>query len=184
MTIAEFWTAQRFSYLVTYSFNRGPKLAALHEDTVVAIAQTKLAMQQAPFRGQQKLESQLRKLQEDIRSSIYNKKLSINALETNSTAERIAVVRQNTLIANQLSDIFRSSTGEAVFFMCSPIYRDAIVFYDEQHAPLAVLNICLECLFMEASNSGVVKADIPTYEALQQLLVQLGHPIESPEVYW
>jgi len=181
MTIAEFWKAQEFSYLTTYSFNRGLKLAALHGDTAVAVAQTKLALQQAPFRDQRKLEYQLRKLQGDIRSSIYNKKLGINTLETNPTAERVAVIKRNTLIAKQLGNIFQSSVGEADFFMCPPIYRDAIVFYNERDIPLTVLNICLECSFMETNSGVVVEADMPAYEALRELLIQLGHPIESVE---
>jgi len=61
--------------------------------------------------------------------------------------------------------------------MCPPIYRDALVFYDEQDKQLGVLNICLECLLMETDSGMLVKADPPTYEALHELLIQLGHPI-------
>ena len=181
MTIAEFWNAQRFSYLVTYSFNRGPRLASLHETTITAIKKIKEELQHAPFRDQQKLEYQLRQLKEAIRSSTYNKKLTSGSNKFDSTAERIAVVEKDSAVATQLSNIVHSSTGDAIFFMCPSIYRDALVFYDEHNRPVSVLNICLECSFMETNSGIVVKANMSTYEALYRLLIQLGHPIENDE---
>lgn len=175
MTAAEFWNAQEFAYLVTYSFNRGPKLAALHETTMAAIEQTKQDLQQAPFRDQRRLENQLRKLQEAIRSSTYTKKLA----NSHNTAERIALISQNSSLATQLGSVFSSSTEEAVFFMCPPIYRDALVFCDKHDKQLSVLNICFECLYMETDSGMLVEAGPPTYEALCELLIQLGHPISN-----
>lgn len=61
--------------------------------------------------------------------------------------------------------------------MCPPIYRDALVFYDEQDKQLGVLNICFECLDMEMDSGVLVEADQPAYEVLRELLIQLGHPI-------
>jgi hypothetical protein len=95
-----------------------------------------------------------------------------------STAEQIAVIEQNSALAEQLSQLFQRAGGEVLYAMCMPVFRDALVFYDAQGQLLRVLHICFECLYMEASDKLNVEADAVFYSQLRKLLIQLGHPIE------
>ncbi len=73
-----------------------------------------------------------------------------------------------TLIANDVSN-----------WMCSPVYRDAIVFYKSSGEIISVLNICLSREAMALDSSNQVTADSTTYEMLRQLFKEVGHPVES-----
>ena len=179
MTASQFWQLQQFSYLETYSFNRGPKLAALHAATTAAIDQTRLALQTAPFRDQRKLYHQLRALQGKIDHLILEKPLTDKSGAFDATADKIALVRQASAPAQRLRAVFEQPANQVAHFMCLPIYRDALAFYDEQGRLLGVLNICLECLAMRTETGLRLTADVAAYEALQLLLSELGHPIEE-----
>lgn len=178
MTTAEFWDQQQFSYIVTYSFNRGPKLLALHADTVAAIEQTKQELQQAPFRDQRKLAYQLRILKASITGD-YQKTLTNEQLMFDVTAELIATIQTSTSNAAALADLLCAPVVNQYDWMCAPIYRDALAFYNTQDELISVLNICFECDTMLTDTGKEVQADESTYQALRQLLAQLGHPIET-----
>lgn len=64
-------------------------------------------------------------------------------------------------------------------WMCAPIYRDAIVFYNKDREVVSALNICFECLYME-NNMGInIEADERTYDLLKSFLISKGHAIRS-----
>jgi hypothetical protein len=179
MTAGRFWELQQFSYIETYSFNRGAKLADLHAATTAVIEQIKLEMATAPFRDQRKLGYQLRTLQGEIAHLITEKPLTNKQGIFDATAERIALVKQDSAAAQRLRAIFEKPAKQVVHFMCLPIYRDALAFYGAQGQLLRVLNICFECLAMRTESGLTVEADIVAYEELQQLFNELGHPIEG-----
>lgn len=62
-------------------------------------------------------------------------------------------------------------------WMCVPIYRDAIVFYDKKKEMVSALNICFECSYMETDKQININADERTYELLKSLLNSKGHHI-------
>jgi hypothetical protein len=179
MTASRFWELQQFSYLETYSFNRGPKLAALHAATTAAVEQTRQEIQTAPYRDQRKLAYRLRTLQGEITHSITGKLLTDKGAVFDVTADKIALVRQASATAQRLATILEQPATQVVHFMCLPIYRDALAFYNEQGHLMRVLNICFECLAMRTDNGVMVQADLATYEELGKLLYELGHPIEE-----
>lgn len=179
MTTSRFWELQQFSYLETYSFNRGPKLAALYAATTAAIDQTKLALQTAPFRDQRKLDHQLRALRGDIDYLITEKPLTDRSGAFDATADKIALVQQDSATAQRLRAVFEQPAKKVVHSMCLPIYRDALAFYDAQGRRLRVLNICFECLVMRTDTGFRLAADVAVYEQLQLLLSELGHPMEE-----
>ncbi|MFD1872129.1 hypothetical protein [Hymenobacter bucti] len=182
MTIAEFWNNQKFSYLTTYSFNRAPNLAVLHRVIDITIKELGQSVSLANFLQQFKLKRQLAALEQQAQMGIHQKRLITKQGVIDSTADRIALIKSDSLEAKQLGTIARALPSETDYAAgCIPVYRDALAFYNEQGQLLRVLNICFECLYMEASDGVMVKADPPTYEALREVLSQLGHPIESVE---
>ncbi len=68
-------------------------------------------------------------------------------------------------------------------WMCWPVYRDAIVFYNESDQVIAILNVCFSCNHMADGGFAPVYADDKAYDQLKQFFIDLGHQIESnPEV--
>ena len=179
MTIAEFWNAQRFHYLTTYSFNRGPILSALRDAIAKDIEELRQSVSPSRFIQQLKLKRQLTEIENQLSMGVYRKRLTTGQLIIDSTADRIALIKPDSIEGKQLDAVFRAPPREVVYAACPPTYRDALAFYDEQGNLLRVLNICFGCLYMEADNGLAVEADIHTYEALRNLLITLGHPIED-----
>ncbi|MVN75036.1 hypothetical protein GO988_01715 [Hymenobacter sp. HMF4947] len=166
MTASEFWDQQDFSYLVTYSFNRGPKRTEL-------IQQTKRELQIARFMRRPKLLQRLQSLE------AANSTLIEEGAVFHSTATVIAQINSSSIEAQQVKTIFRNSAAQQFYAGCIPIYRDALVFYSEQGEMLGVLNICFECFYMKTDVGLYLEADVNTYQALRGFLTQLGHPIED-----
>ncbi len=63
--------------------------------------------------------------------------------------------------------------------MCIPIYRDAILFYNENNEVVNILNICFSCEYMQNLNQEFIDADESVYESLKILLMKFGHKIIS-----
>jgi hypothetical protein len=181
MTIAEFWSAQEFSYIATYSFNRSANLVALHE----AIDSVKEKLEQSvlsfDFTQQLKLKRQLAELERQAQTSPHAKRLINQQRVIDGNANLIALLKHESLEVSRLTAIAETEPSEADYAAgCIPVYRDALVFYNEQGQLLQALNICFECLHMEANNQEV-KANTVVYEMLREFLAQLGHPIENTE---
>lgn len=179
ITAAEFWAQQSFHRIVTYSFNRGPKLTAIYsaaDQVLIDMA----ALPSTAYLQQFKLKRQLRELQAEKELGAYRRRL-VNAQGVfDRTAEQIATVESNSSAVEKLRRVFQSEMGgEVAYAMCMPIFRDALAFYDEQGQLLRVLNICFECLYMETNDKLSVEAGMAVYKDLHGLFVQLGHPIES-----
>jgi hypothetical protein len=166
MTARAFWEQQDFSYLVTYSFNRGVKLVELLERTTQAL-------RTARFMQQPALQRQLESLTRG------NYLLTEGLSAVHSTATQIAQLSHDSVEAQQIASAFGRSTAPLVASGCGPVYRDALAFYGKQHELLSVLNICFECQYMQTEAGLLIEADTATYNLLRQLLQQLGHPISE-----
>ena len=81
--------------------------------------------------------------------------------------------------AKELIKIFKTKTQNIPSWMCAPVYRDAIVFYNKENAIIDVLNICFSCEFIQNSNKDFIDADESVYRNLKKLLMEFGHKISS-----
>ncbi len=177
MTTAEFWDQQQFSYLVTYSFNRGPKLAALREASKVLFRQTRQELLTASL-------EQLPEIRNELRNLEQNNGLEMMALTTDAnafqiTATPIATIKAGALETAAFADLLKTPIINQFHWMCWPTYRDALAFYSAQDELISVLNICFGCDNMLTDTGEAVQADVTTYKALLKLLKQLSHPIET-----
>jgi hypothetical protein len=79
----------------------------------------------------------------------------------------------------KIISILKTDAVDVPQWMCAPVYRDAVVFYDEDNKILSVLNICFSCENMATEPFHMVNADVSTYSMLKALFIALGHQIES-----
>jgi hypothetical protein len=166
MLLSGFWARQRFSYLVTYSFQRGPKLAAL---------KTQLAqeLETARYMRRAAIQQQIESLESPSRTLTQG----LGPIDPTATVgARLAV---DSAAVQQLAQVVRRASEPEYYAMCPPIYRDALAFYNEADELVNVLNICFECCFMLTAQQEPVEADMATYDFLRTFLLQAGHPIEG-----
>ena len=166
MLLSDFWAQQRFSYLVTYSFQRGPELAALK----MQLAQE---LETARYMRRAAVQQQIDSLES------YSKTLTQGLGAIDPTATVGARMAADSAEVQQLAHAVQRTGQQEFFAMCPPIYRDALAFYNEADKLVSVLNICFECRFMLTNQQVHVEADMATYDALRTFLLQAGHPLEA-----
>lgn len=166
MLLSDFWTRQCFSYLVTYSFQRGPELTALKKQLTQEMSSARYMQRLAIQRQLDSLES-------------YSVTLTEGLGPVNPTAIAIGRLAADSVGAQQLAATLQRASEQEYYVMCPPIYRDAFAFYNQGDELLSVLNVCFQCHFMQTDQGEHVEADMTTYDFLRTFLIQLGHPIED-----
>ena len=180
MTTDEFWEKLEFSYLVTYSFNRGPKLAALQEAAKALSQQTRRKLLTATSAQLPALREHLRLLERTYDLDLLP--LTQGGTAFHVTASPVARIENDTDVAQKLAAILQAPVINQMHWMCGPTYRDAITFYDEEHRLVSVLNICFTCDQMVTDTGVEIAADTNAYQALSSYLAQLGHQIVAGEL--
>ena len=67
-------------------------------------------------------------------------------------------------------------------WMCAPVYRDALVFYDKDKKIISCLNVCLSCEYMQLYKNIYINADEKVYDLLRQTFINCGHEIEPKDI--
>lgn len=96
-------------------------------------------------------------------------------------SKRTGTFKNDHPIAKRIIQILQTEIEYAQNYLCAPIYREALVFYDQNGNMISILNICLTCLYMAADRFPNIKCDYKAYEWLRRLFQELGHEIENPE---
>jgi hypothetical protein len=84
-------------------------------------------------------------------------------------------------IAERIKQILQTEIEFSQAYLCAPVYREALVFYDENGKVISIFNICLTCLDLHADPHYRIKGDYKAFEWLRRLFQELGHKIENPE---
>lgn len=95
------------------------------------------------------------------------------------SAKKTNTFLYNDPVVLRLTEILNTQIREVPHWMCAPVYRDALVFYDQQHNILSALNICLSCQYMETKMFNHLNADYKTYKLLKQFFIDIGHEVEN-----
>jgi len=72
---------------------------------------------------------------------------------------------------DRLKNILQTEVKDIPAWMCAPIYRDAIVFYDKLNRIVSTLNVCLSCEYMETKMFSHINGDNETYDLLRQYFI-------------
>jgi len=78
-----------------------------------------------------------------------------------------------------LIEILKTEAKIIADWMCAPIYRDAILFFDKNDDLINVLNICFSCERMATKMYNQIEADEKTYKLLRDFFSNIGHEIET-----
>ncbi|SEB39160.1 hypothetical protein SAMN04489761_0391 [Tenacibaculum sp. MAR_2009_124] len=95
------------------------------------------------------------------------------------SAEKTGTYKIYTIITEKLKSILNTPIKEVPNWMCAPVYRDAIVFYNSDDKIVSTLNICLSCEYMETKMFHYINADTEAYNLMRELFIELGHKVEE-----
>ena len=96
-----------------------------------------------------------------------------------ASSEKIQTLKKNDGKLKELVAILEIDANDVPTWMCSPVYRDAIVFYDHSGQVISTLNICFSCQYMATKVFSEIMADVKVYHLLRDFLLDLGHEIEQ-----
>lgn len=96
-------------------------------------------------------------------------------------SKRTGTFKNGHPVAERIKQILQTEIEFSQAYLCAPVYRDALVFYDKSDKVISILNICLTCLYMTSEGCPNIKCDYKAYEWMRRLFQELGHKIENPE---
>lgn len=93
------------------------------------------------------------------------------------SAELISTFEKSDPMVSKLISILQTEVVDVPYWMCAPVYRDALVFYKNPGKIVSILNVCLSCDHMETQIHGNLDADSMTYQKLKEFFISIGHPV-------
>lgn len=169
-TSAEYITGFDFTYFRTYSFQRTEAHKEL--DQLMELRKNGALAKEDRTRYDV--------LNDQLLGNRYKETILDEDQRLNPTATMIREVRRTDEQCATLLQHLKTEIEEELLWLCSPIYRDAILFYNAQDELVEGINICLECDRIETIRKEHITTDFKTFKYLKQFLLQLGHDIENP----
>ncbi|MEH1006895.1 MULTISPECIES: hypothetical protein [unclassified Winogradskyella] len=160
-----------FEYFETYSLQRGEKF-----EGKIKSLESEFANIKSKNGGNKTQKNRLSELNEllNFTQVIINEKGQFHF-----SAEKINRIEKTDSKSKRLIEILKTEIKDIPNWMCAPIYRDAILFYDKNENLVQQLNICLSCEYMETELFNHINADFKTYELMREFLIEIGHKIET-----
>ncbi|WP_118976447.1 hypothetical protein [Taibaiella koreensis] len=158
-----------FSYFLSYSFQRTAAHQAFRDLFALASAKGMLTPE----------ERQEYKRLDEVTANRHAERIIDTQGNISQTARLVSKIYRSESAGQALIEGLRTTVQEEALWMCLPVYRDAILFYNEQDELIEGINICFECDSIESIYGRPVSTDIKTFDRLRQLLLLLGHPIET-----
>ncbi len=172
-TSADFIKGLDFNYVETYSFQRGIEWENY----------LKSARGEQQALNSRKAKRGITKEQEEkyeLLTKLTNTQFLIDSNGNfHSSSEKIRTLKRNDSELERLITILEIEAKDAPAWMCGPVYRDAVVFYDNNDRIISTLNICFSCQHMSTKMFAEINADIKVYDLLRNLFLELGHKIEE-----
>ena len=169
ITTKEFIESINFKYFETYSFQRKGQFD-IYEELL-----KKYTNDNDSLTNEETIE--LKKL----RKTIYNQENNFIFSENkkiNKTAELVYTYDNTKNLNDELINILKTPFVDFDAWMCAPIYRDAILFYDTNNMIIDGINICFECSNIINLNKIEILTDRIVYEKLKEFLQSIGHKIK------
>lgn len=95
------------------------------------------------------------------------------------TAKQINVFTRESSEYQSLQQILNIQFVQQHNWMCAPVFREMIVFYDKNNAIVALLNVCLSCDRIEDEFQNDIKTDYTVFDKLRVFFLNIGHIVED-----
>lgn len=166
-----------FEYAISYSGLRGEKFIKLEEENRKKIASIKTEVESSRFMEKSKLTKMIKELEDEI--NIYTSRIITNENKVHKSTIRIHKFEKEDKELAELFEILNSEFNEQHFWMCPPIFRDAIVFYSKENEIKGILQMCFSCSWIKNENEEDFEVDHKIFQKLKNKLAKIGHQIEN-----
>lgn len=139
--LSNYWETISFDYVTIYSglWNE-EQLLEIEKTNKQKIAELKEKLLTARYMQQPKISQEIAALEQRT-TKIIDKEGN-----KHPTTEEIITLSKNHWLFQQLSYIVYKYKGERTTArFCSPIYREALVFYSKEHEIQAIVHVCFSC---------------------------------------
>ncbi|AFD08599.1 hypothetical protein [Solitalea canadensis] len=163
-----------FDYVETYSFQRGSD----YEENLKVIKSEYNRLKVRKERRNNLTE------REQLRFSELESLLSFMLLindkgQFHPSSKKTSSFQNGNAIVEQLINILKTEVRNIPMWMCAPIYRDAIVFYNQAAEIVSTLHVCLSCEYMVTKEFHHVNGDNEMYKLLKTFFIDIGHDVED-----
>lgn len=175
----DFVKSLTFDYVETYSFQRGTefeenkKLAQAEYDRLKIRKET---LDNLSFDEEQSFVN----LNGLLRHTQY---LINDKGQFHSSSKKTNTFSQGDLKIDKIKNILLTEINDIPRWLCSPVYRDALVFYSSDRKIVSTLNICLSCQYMETKMFDHINGDYKTYDLFKRFFIDIGHDIEDADYF-
>ena len=137
----EFINKLQFEYIETYSLQRGNKF---EKESKVGFKEFEKLQRREEKKGDL---SEIEKFHLDKLKKLYGftQYLVNSDGDFHPSSEKTGTFKLNNQIIEKLKFILNTPVKNTQSWLCAPIYRDAIVFYDSENKIVSILNKCLSC---------------------------------------
>jgi hypothetical protein len=166
-----------FDYVVSYSGLRGERLDSARKEIKMRRREIEEEIKTANFKEKTILREKLSSLQG--LTNLYNSRTINESGELHLTSIEIAKLNRDDKRLSRILEILSENCDVPDYMRCPPIYRDSIVFYDNQHSIKGILHFCFECCAIADKHNNQFDTNGQILFSLQSELEKIGHPIES-----
>lgn len=163
----------KFDYIETYSFQRGSEFEAYHAADTKEYFALQARKAKHVLTGEQEERYKLLKILNTTQYLIG----ADGGFHPSSIKTHTFKRTENKV--DELMGILSIEPVDVPAWLCAPVYRDAIVFYDSDRRIISTLNICLGCQYMGTRLFSEINADAKVYVLLKKFFAELGHEIED-----
>jgi hypothetical protein len=172
---ADFINSLAFDHIETYSFQRGIGFEEKREK--IQIEYDKLGAKKS---NKNDLTIEEEQRFNELRELVgYTQYLINEKGQFHWSSKKINTFNNNNPIVGAIKEILLIEAVAIPRWLCAPVYRDGIVFYDKGNKIVSTLNVCLSCQYMETKKFDHVNADNKTYDLLKKLFIDIGHDVET-----
>jgi hypothetical protein len=167
-----------FDYMETYSFQRGD--AFEENQKLNEMEYDQLRIKQEKSSGLSTEEAAKHAALHDLLG--FTQYLINSKGQFHPSSRKMNTFTYDAPIVTRLKNILLTEVNEIPHWLCTPVYRDAIVFYKNDKI-VETLNVCLSCQYMEITMFNHINADYQTYDLLKRFFIDIGHEVERPDYF-
>lgn len=175
--LSKYIKSLNFEYAISYSGLRGEKFIKLEEESKKKISRIEKEIESAKFMEKPKLNKEIKGLKKEI--NIYNSRIVTKRGEIHKSTSQIHKFEKDDKEIKEIFEILNSKFEEQYVGMCTPIFRDAIVFYSKEEEIKGILQMCFSCSWIKNENEEDFEVDHKIFPKLMNQLIKLGHKIEN-----
>lgn len=175
--LSEYITNLKFEYAISYSGLRESEFELLEKLNKSQIQKIANELKFSKFAEKINLQKQIANLTDEI--NIYNSRIILENGKQHKSTKLINRFEKGDKRLNQILEILNLKFEEQHFWMCPPIFRDALVFYTKEERIAGILQICFSCGWIKNEKEEDFEVDNKIFSRLKYELINIGHKIEN-----